>query len=49
MMFLGFMLFLTIAMIGFWLLTFLISVIPYWMGGILAERMGWIKEESPKK
>lgn len=48
-MFLGFLLFLTVALMGFWVLTFLISIIPYWMGGVFAERMGWIKEKEEKK
>jgi hypothetical protein len=47
--FLGFLLFLTIALVGFWMLTFLISIIPYWIGGAFAERMGWIKSDEQEK
>jgi hypothetical protein len=48
-MFLGFLLFLTIALIGFGMLTFLISILPYWIGGAFAERMGWIKDTETEK
>jgi len=48
-MFLGFLIFLTIALVGFWMLTFLISIIPYWIGGALAEHFGWIKAENKEE
>lgn len=36
--YLGFLAFLTILTIGFWLMIFLVSfVIPYWIGGALLE------------
>ena len=35
--YLGFLAFLTILTIGFWLMIFLISFIPYWIGGALIE------------
>lgn len=44
--FLGFIAFLTIATLGFWLMIFLISIIPYWIGGSLLERF---KENKDKK
>lgn len=37
--YLGFLAFLTILTIGFWLMIFLISIIPYWIGGALIEKM----------
>ena len=36
--YLGFLAFLTILTIGFWLMIFLASFIPYWIGGALKER-----------
>ncbi len=35
--YLGFLLFLTILTIGFWLMIFLVSLVPYWIGGTLWE------------
>lgn len=35
--YLGFLAFLTILTIGFWLMIFLVSIIPYWIGGALIE------------
>lgn len=46
MKFLGFLLFLTVALIGFSVLTFLISTVFYWIGGYIAESMGLIKDKS---
>ena len=44
--YLGFLAFLTILTIGFWLMIFLITfVIPYWIGGSLIERLQEIREE----
>lgn len=36
--YLGFLAFLTILTIGFWLMIFLASIVPYWIGGALKER-----------
>lgn len=48
--YLGFLAFLTILTIGFWLMIFLISfVIPYWIGGALIERIQEIREEKKAK
>jgi antibiotic biosynthesis monooxygenase (ABM) superfamily enzyme len=45
--YLGFLAFLTILTIGFWLMIFLITfVIPYWLTGNLIQ---WIKERKAKK
>ncbi|MBP1840823.1 hypothetical protein [Formosa algae] len=48
--YLGFLAFLTILTIGFWLLTFLLTfVVPYWIGGALLERLKELKEEKKAK
>ncbi|MEO8933455.1 MAG: hypothetical protein ABI295_04040 [Xanthomarina sp.] len=48
--YLGFIAFLTILTIGFWLMIFLMTfVIPYWIGGALLERMKEMKEEKKAK
>ncbi|MFT7073634.1 MAG: hypothetical protein ACJA1Z_001164 [Patiriisocius sp.] len=46
--YLGFLAFLTILTIGFWLMIFLVSIIPYWIGGQLIENMK-LKREAKKK
>ncbi|MEM5566280.1 MAG: putative membrane protein [Glaciecola sp.] len=48
--YLGFLAFLSILTLGFWLMIFLITfVIPYWIGGSLIERLNEIKEEKKAK
>ncbi|MGO1751108.1 MAG: hypothetical protein ACTHYV_01325 [Psychroflexus sp.] len=47
--FLGFLAFLVILGIGFWLLIFLTAIIPYWIGGALTERLKEIKESRKNK
>jgi len=48
--YLGFLAFLTILTIGFWLLIFLATfVVPYWIGGSLMERLKELKEERAAK
>ena len=48
--YLGFLAFLTILTIGFWLLIFLATfVVPYWIGGSLIERVKEIIEERKAK
>jgi uncharacterized membrane protein len=48
--YLGFLAFLTILTIGFWLMIFLLTfVIPYWIGGSLIERLQEIREERKAK
>ncbi len=45
--YLGFLSFLTILTIGFWLMIFLLTfVIPYWLTGALLE---WLKERKEAK
>ena len=44
--YLGFLAFLSIATLGFWLMIFLLTfVVPYWIGGSLVERLKELKEE----
>ena len=46
--YLGFLAFLSILTIGFWLMIFLITfVVPYWLFGTLMERLKSKKEEDP--
>ena len=46
--YLGFLAFLTIFTIGFWLMIFLITfVVPYWIGGTIMENMK-LKKEAKK-
>ena len=40
--FLGFIFFVTMALVGFWCLTFIVAIIPYWLGPGLAELNGKI-------
>ena len=48
--YLGFLAFLTILTIGFWLMIFLITfVIPYWIGGWTIERFKEMREEKKAK
>jgi hypothetical protein len=47
--YLGFLAFLTILTIGFWLLIFLTAIIPYWIGGALMERLKELKEAKKAK
>lgn len=45
--YLGFLAFLTILTIGFWLMIFLMTfVIPYWVGGAIKEMMRERKEKK---
>ncbi|OYX84381.1 MAG: hypothetical protein B7Y83_08330 [Flavobacteriales bacterium 32-34-25] len=44
--YLGFLLFLTILTMGFWLMFFLVSFVSYWVGGAAWERF---KEKRAKK
>ena len=44
--YLGFLLFLTILTIGFWLMIFLVGFVQYWVGGAIIELL---KEKREKK
>ncbi len=46
--YLGFLAFLIILTMGFWLMIFLVSILPYWIGGSLYEN--WkLKREAKRK
>ncbi|MDT0539553.1 MULTISPECIES: hypothetical protein [Croceitalea] len=46
--YLGFLAFLTILTIGFWLMIFLLTfVVPYWLGGNLLEM--WKERQAERK
>ncbi|GGG45467.1 hypothetical protein [Bizionia arctica] len=48
--YLGFLAFLAIFTLGFWLMLFLLTfVVPYWIGGALLERMKEMREEKKAK
>ena len=47
--YLGFLAFLTILTIGFWLMIFLVSFIPYWIGGAFIEHFKLKSEKSASK
>ena len=47
--YLGFLAFLTVVTIGFWLMIFLISILPYWIGGALFERWKLSREAKRKE
>lgn len=47
--YLGFLLFLTILTIGFWLMIFLVSFIPYWITGAMIDKFKQIREEKKAK
>ena len=44
--YLGFLAFLIILLIGFWIMIFLTAIIPYWIGGSLKELMEERKEKK---
>ena len=48
--YLGFLLFLTVLTIGFWLMFFLVSFVSYWVGGaaieLLKEKRAAKKQQS---
>lgn len=48
--YLGFLAFLAIFTLGFWLMIFLITfVIPYWIGGAMLERFKEIRAKRKEK
>ncbi|RAR46373.1 hypothetical protein [Flavobacterium lacus] len=46
--YLGFLLFLTVLTIGFWLMIFLVGFVHYWIGGAIMELIKE-KREAKKK
>ncbi|AFL82415.1 hypothetical protein Aeqsu_2976 [Aequorivita sublithincola DSM 14238] len=45
--YLGFIAIMTVITIGFWLMIFLVSILPYWIGGSLYE--SWKMKREAKK
>ena len=47
--YLGFVLFLSVLTMGFWLMILLLTfIIPYWVGGAFIERMKEIRDKLKK-
>lgn len=46
--YLGFLAFLIILTIGFWLMIFLMAILPYWIGGSVAELLKEKRDERRK-
>jgi hypothetical protein len=44
--YLGFIAFLVILTMGFWLMIFLVAIVPYWIGGSVTE---FINEKRDKR
>jgi hypothetical protein len=48
--YLGFILFLSVLTMGFWLLILLLTfIVPYWIGGSLLEKLKELRDESKLK
>ncbi len=47
--YLGFLAFLTILTIGFWLMIFLVSILPYWIFGAAKERFQEIRDKKKQE
>ena len=47
--YLGFLMFLGILTIGFWLMIFLVSIVPYWLGGSIKEILMELNEKRKAK
>lgn len=47
--YLGFIAFLIIGLLGFWVMVFLIGIIPYWIGGAVKEMMDEKKQKKYKE
>lgn len=47
--FLGFLVVMVVVTIGFWLLIFLVGLVPYWIGGSVREIMKERQEAKEKK
>lgn len=44
--FLGFLAFMIIGLIGFWVMIFLMAILPYWIGGNVKELIDEKREEK---
>lgn len=47
--FLGFLAVMVIVTMGFWLLIFLVGLVPYWLGGSIRELLQEKREAKEKK
>ena len=47
--YLGFLAFLVILTMGFWLMIFLVAIVPYWIGGSITELVKELKEKRKKE
>ncbi|CAM4293842.1 hypothetical protein [Gillisia hiemivivida] len=47
--YLGFIAFLTILTMGFWLMIFLVAIVPYWIGGSVMEMLKEMREKRKKE
>lgn len=47
--YLGFLAFLIILTMGFWLMIFLTAIIPYWIGGAVKEMLDEKREEKRRE
>lgn len=47
--YLGFLAFLIILTMGFWLMIFLMAILPYWIGGSIAETVKEYKEKRKRE
>ena len=47
--YLGFIAIMGVVTIGFWLMFFLVGILPYWIGGSLYENYKIKKEEKRRK
>ncbi len=45
--FLGFLAIMTVVTMGFWLMIFLMGILPYWIGGALKE--SWDERRAAKR
>lgn len=44
--YLGFLAFLIILTMGFWLMIFLSAIVPYWISGSIAEKLKEMKQKK---
>ena len=47
--YLGFLAFLVILTMGFWLMIFLVAIVPYWIGGSVTELFKEMREKRKRE
>ena len=47
--YLGFLAFLVILTMGFWLMIFLVAIVPYWIGGSVTEMLKEMRAKKKKE